>query len=63
MSKISTSLENRSDLLQMIDEINVNSRVLDLGCGDGSLLKYLKKTKQSKCLGIEISQTKIQFRC
>ncbi len=59
MINIPTVLEDRSDLLQMVDQIKDNSRVLDLGCGDGSLLKYLKKTKKAKCLGVEISQSKI----
>ena len=30
-----------------------NSKVLDLGCGDGSLLNYLKDKKDIKGLGIE----------
>ena len=30
-----------------------NSKVLDLGCGDGSLLNYLKEKKDIKCFGIE----------
>ena len=30
-----------------------NSKVLDLGCGDGSLLNYLKEKKDIKGFGIE----------
>ncbi len=33
-----------------------NTRVLDLGCGDGKLLKILKNEKNIESLGIEINQ-------
>ena len=36
--------------------IEPNSSVLDLGCGDGTLLKNLVDTKNVKGLGIEINQ-------
>ena len=39
-----------------------NSRVLDLGCGDGSLLKSLKDQKSVRGLGIEIDHAKFN-RC
>lgn len=32
------------------------ARVLDLGCGDGLLLKMLQDKKNAKCFGVEISQ-------
>jgi methionine biosynthesis protein MetW len=35
-----------------------NSRVLDLGCGDGTLLYNLKKHKMVNGLGIEIDAEK-----
>lgn len=40
----------------MIEE---NSRILDLGCGDGTLLKLLKDKKNIKGSGIEISQDEV----
>ena len=40
--------------------IQSNARVLDLGCGDGSLLAFLKKNNQVKGLGLEIDHKKIQ---
>ena len=40
--------------------IQSNARVLDLGCGDGSLLAFLKKNNQVKGLGLEIDHQKIQ---
>ena len=40
--------------------IRTDARVLDLGCGDGSLLAFLKKNNQAKGLGLEINHHKIQ---
>ena len=40
--------------------IEQDSRVLDLGCGDGSLLANLKLTKKVKGTGLEIDSDKIQ---
>lgn len=36
--------------------IETNSKILDLGCGEGYLLKLLKDTKNAKAIGIEINQ-------
>lgn len=38
-----------------------NSRVLDLGCGDGSLLHLLQETKNVKGLGVEISEDNVSL--
>ncbi len=37
-----------------------NSKVIDFGCGDGSLLKELFENKQVLGYGVEISDTKIE---
>ena len=47
---------NYSLISEMIDE---NAKVLDLGCGNGYLLKLLKDTKNIKGNGIEISQKEV----
>ena len=40
--------------------IDINSRVLDVGCGDGSLLLYLKQNKRVDGRGLEINQKNVQ---
>ena len=42
--------------------IENNTRVLDVGCGDGTLIKYLKDYKNIDTRGLEISKNKVQ-RC
>lgn len=50
----------RYDLQIIGDFIEPGSRVLDLGCGDGVLLEYLKKTKNVIPYGVEISDEGIE---
>ncbi len=50
----------RSDLQLIFNLIKPNSRVLDLGCGDGQLLDELINKKRINGLGIEISLEKIK---
>ena len=48
-------------LSKIINEwIPDNSKVIDFGCGDGSLLKELIDTKKIKGYGVEIDHKKIQ---
>ena len=42
------------------DIITENTRVLDVGCDDGSLMEFLKKEKNVDIRGIEISKEKVQ---
>ena len=42
------------------DIITEKSRVLDVGCDDGSLMEFLKKDKNVDIRGIEISKDKVQ---
>ena len=48
----------RFDLQVIASWIEPGSRVLDLGCGSGDLLEYLKKHKQVAGTGIEFSEEK-----
>jgi len=49
----------RADLKIIQNWISPNSRILDLACGDGSLLKDLKLSKQVDGYGLEIDSEKI----
>lgn len=40
--------------------IGINSKVLDVGCGDGNLLLYLKRNKRIDGRGLEINQKNVQ---
>ena len=42
------------------DLIEKNTRVLDVGCGDGILMEYLKHDKEIDIRGIEISKDNVQ---
>lgn len=42
------------------DLIEKNTRVLDVGCGDGTLMEYLKHDKEIDIRGIEISKDNVQ---
>lgn len=49
----------RFDLRAVADWIKPNSRVLDLGCGDGSLLRYLFESRQVTGYGLEIDSVNV----
>lgn len=46
----------RADLLLVAEMVEPDSRVLDVGCGDGPLLLYLARHKGVDARGIELSQ-------
>lgn len=46
----------RVDLLLVAEMVAPNTRVLDVGCGDGTLLRILSETHGVDARGIEISQ-------
>ena len=52
----------RPDLEIIQQWIEPGSRVLDLGCGDGSLLSYLNSAKNVSSIGLEIDAGNIE-RC
>jgi len=45
----------RADFAAIAGWIKVGSSVLDLGCGDGTLLRYLKQTRNTTGYGVEIA--------
>lgn len=49
----------RPDLAIIQDWLQPGSRVLDLGCGDGSVLSHLREKKQIVGQGLEIDPVKI----
>ena len=52
----------RADLAFIAHWVAPQSRVLDLGCGDGAMLHYLQHQKRCSGYGVEIDDEKIP-RC
>ena len=50
----------KSEYKIISDIISKNTRVLDVGCDDGSLMEFLRKEKNVDIRGIEISKEKVQ---
>ena len=49
----------RHDFQTIANWVKPDSKVLDLGCGDGSLLKYLQDTRQTRGYGVELTDANI----
>ena len=49
----------RKDLDLIANLVENNSKVIDIGCGNGELLNFLSKNKNSKIQGLEINQKKV----
>ena len=58
MSAVSPNLL-RSDFTIIAGMVRPGARVLDLGCGDGSLMKFLAKSRGVKGYGIEIDDANV----
>ncbi len=50
----------KNDFKVIADLIEKNKRVLEVGCSDGILMKFLKENKNINIRGLEISKTKVQ---
>lgn len=50
---------SRADYTLIAQWVRAGSKVLDLGCGDGSLLRYLKETRGTTAYGVEIADQNI----
>lgn len=49
----------RSDFIAIARWVDEGARVLDIGCGDGALLRHLQAEKKIRGLGVEIDEKKI----
>ena len=56
MKRMSQATLQRVDLQVVANMVEAKSRVLDVGCGDGSLLEFLGEAKEVDGRGIELSQ-------
>ena len=54
-----TTTLQRPDLAIVADWIKPESRVLDLGCGDGTLMQHLQNSKQVNGYGVDIADSDI----
>lgn len=52
-------LARRPDLATVAQWVAPDARVLDLGCGDGMLLRYLWKQRGARGYGVEIDDAKV----
>ena len=59
LSKLTKRERERFDFAVIADWIPPGERVLDLGCGDGSLLRYLRETKDVAGYGVEIDHASV----
>lgn len=50
----------RADLATIAKWIKPDSSILDLGCGDGTLIKYLRKHQSVRAFGLEIDEKNIE---
>ena len=50
----------KTEFKLIADLIETNTRVLDVGCGDGTLMEFLKNNKEIDIRGIEISKSNVQ---
>ena len=50
----------KNEFQVIADLIEKNKKVLDVGCADGILMKFLKENKNINIRGLEISKTKVQ---
>ena len=54
------NLKNEKEFKVIADLLPNNSRVLDVGCGDGSLMNFLLREKNIETRGLELDQNNVQ---
>ena len=50
---------SRPDFAAIAAWVKPGAKVLDLGCGDGSLLRFLRETRNTRGYGVEIDDTNV----
>ena len=55
-----SSTMSRPDFAAIATLVKAGTKVLDLGCGDGSLLRYLRDTRDIHGYGVEINDENVQ---
>jgi methionine biosynthesis protein MetW len=55
LNQVNGTGRQRPDFAAIAGWVEHGSSVLDLGCGDGTLLRYLKETRSTRGYGIEIA--------
>lgn len=53
------AIVSRPDLAAIAEWVRPRAKVLDLGCGDGTLLRYLAETREASGYGVEISDENV----
>ena len=54
------SLKMKKEFKVIADLLPNNTRVLDVGCGDGSLMSLLQEKKNIEVRGLELDQNNVQ---
>jgi SAM-dependent methyltransferase len=57
---VSSQILNRRDYAMIAELVEPGSRVLDLGCGEGELLAWLREYKRVDARGVEIESSKLR---
>ncbi len=56
---ISSQIALRPDFATIAEWVKPNTKILDLGCGDGSLLRYLREERNVLGYGVEIADANV----
>ena len=61
MTQCTINLKMKKEFKVIAELLPNNSRVLDVGCGDGSLMSFLKNEKNIEVRGLELDQDNVQI--
>ena len=61
MTQCIQNLKMKREFKIIADLLPKNSRVLDVGCGDGTLMEFLSKEKKIDVRGLEIEEEKVKI--